>query len=439
MSHAPLSSFSQGKFSLSEKWRIPVLRTSNGNQKEYPTVYCPLVLMTPSRTVVVVLLLVASSALPIGAATAAAQQGEAYAGTHVEFETTNDAIVDYSVNGNTVFQSVKVQSQSTAENQGSVRAGVGLSAVTGITGAALSLDSETEVSATVTAESGASTKAHDNSRGPLVVRSGGDSQYVTVNVSSSSQAENEGDQRVVVSSDDETQGTFIVVGDGEVTVNEQGNVSADLESDDKLVFRSYSEGRSEEDEQEEQLISDGQAAAEVYVMESREQGSEFAADVIQYSEDTTVEVTQQSEGTVRMTADRSQDQGKIIITSVSGQAISSVEDLQVTVDDEAAAEASSYSDLESAIGSDSSKFLVRQQSTAQASADVLISVNHFSTREVTMSEAGDGSDDSGTDGTDGSDGDGGQETTDTDSPGFGPVAALIALVAVAALAVARRR
>jgi hypothetical protein len=110
--------------------------------------------MTPSRTVVIVLFLVASTALPIGTATAAAQQGEAYAGTHVEFETTNDAIVDYSVNGNTVFQSVKVQSQSTAENQGSVRAGVGLSAVTDIAGAALSLDSQTEASATVTAESG---------------------------------------------------------------------------------------------------------------------------------------------------------------------------------------------------------------------------------------------------------------------------------------------
>jgi len=281
-------------------------------------------------------------------------------------------------------------------------------------------------------------EAHDNSRGILVVRSGGDSQYVTVNVSSSSQAKSEGDQRVVVSSDDGTQGTFIIVGDGEVTVNEQGNLSADLESDDRLVFRSYSEGRTEEDEQEEQLISDGQAAAEVYVMESSEQGNEFAADVVQYSEDTTVEVTQQSEGTVRMTADRSQDQGKVIITSLSEQAISSVEDLQVTVDGEAATEASSYSDLESAIGSDSSKFLVRQQSSAQASADVLVAVNQFSTREITMSEDGDGSDGSGTDGTDGSDGDGGQETTDADGPGFGPIAALIALVAVAALAAFRR-
>jgi len=395
--------------------------------------------MTPTRTVLVALLLVASSAIPIGTATAAAQQGEAYAGTHVEFETTGDAIVDYSVNGNTVFQSVKVQSQSTAENQGSVRAGVGLSAVTDIAGAALSLDSQTEVSATVTAESGATMEAHDNSRGILVVRSGGESQYVTVNVSSSSQAESESDQRVVVTSDNGTQGTFIVVGDGEVTVNEQGNVSADLGSDGTLVYRSYPEGRDDGDEQQERLVSDGKAAAEVYVMQKSEQGSELAADVVQYSEDTTVEVTQQTQGTVQMTAERSEERGKIIITSVSERALSSVEDLQVTVDGEAAAEASSYSDLESAVGSDSSKFLVRQQSSAQATADVLVAVNHFSTREITMSEDGDDSDDSGTDGTDGSDGDGGQETTSADGPGFGPIAALIALVAVAALGVARRR
>ena len=119
----------------------------------------------------------------------------------------------------------------------------------------------------------------------------------------------------------------------------------------------------------------------------------------------------------------------------------------MTVDGEAAAEASSYSDLEGAIGSDTSKFLVRQQSSAQASADVLVAVNQFSTREITMSEDGsdnEDSDGSGSDSTDSSDE--GTTTTDDDSgttatngPGFGPVVALSALVAVAVLALARRR
>ena len=399
------------------------------------------------RTVLVVSLLVASGALPTGTAAATTQQSEAYAGTHIEFETTSEAIANYSVNGNTVFESMKVQSQSGAESRGDVQAGVGLSAVTSITGAALSLESQTEASATVTAESGATMEAHDNSRGILVVRSDGESQYVTVNVSGSAETESESDQRVVVTNENGAEGTFIVVGDGEVTINDQGNVSANLESNGKLVFRSYSDGRNEDDEQKEQLISEGKAAAEVYVMQKSEQGGELAADVVEYGEGTTVEVTQQTEGTVQMTADRSQQEGKIIITSVSEQAISSVEDLQVTVDGEAAAEASSYSDLEGAIGSDTSKFLVRQQSSAQASADVLVAVNQFSTREITMSEDGsdsEDSNDSGSDSTDSSD----EETTATDDdrgttatngPGFGPVVALSALVAVAVLALARRR
>ena len=399
------------------------------------------------RTVLVVSLLVASGALPTGTAAATTQQSEAYAGTHIEFETTSEAIANYSVNGNTVFESMKVQSQSGAESRGDVQAGVGLSAVTSITGAALSLESQTEASATVTAESGATMEAHDNSRGILVVRSDGESQYVTVNVSGSAETESESDQRVVVTNENGAEGTFIVVGDGEVTINDQGNVSANLESNGKLVFRSYSDGRNEDDERKEQLISEGKAAAEVYVMQKSEQGGELAADVVEYGEGTTVEVTQQTEGTVQMTADRSQQEGKIIITSVSEQAISSVEDLQVTVDGEAAAEASSYSDLEGAIGSDTSKFLVRQQSSAQASADVLVAVNQFSTREITMSEDGSDSEDSdgsGSDSTDSSDEgttatDEDRGTTATNGPGFGPVVALSALVAVVVLALARRR
>ncbi|MFC7157931.1 hypothetical protein ACFQPA_21160 [Halomarina halobia] len=383
------------------------------------------------------LLLIVSGTVPAGAATASTGQGEVYAGTHVEFETSGDAIVDYTVNGETVLQSITVQSRSTAERRGDVRAGIGLSAVTQLSGAAVSLDSRTEVSATVTAESGASMRAHDNSRGILVVRSGGESQYVTVNVSSSTQTDRESDKRVVVTTEDGTTGTFVVVGDGEVTVNDRGNVSASVEGDGALVFRSYPDGRDDDDRREEQLISEGKAAAEVHVMQKSEEGSEFVADVVRYSEDTTVEVTQKTAGTVTMTAERSQSRGKIVITSVSERAIGSVEDLRVTVDGEAAVEASSYSELESAIDNgDASKFLVRQQSSARASTDVLVAVDHFSQREITLSEDSDGSD--GSDST-GSDGDGDNRTTDAQGPGFGPIGVLFALVATVALTLARRR
>ena len=379
-----------------------------------------------------VLLLAGASVAPVGTAATSTQQGEAYAGTHVEFETTGDAVVDYTVDGDTVLQSVEVQSKSEAESRGDVGVGVDLGAVTEITASALSVESRSEVSATVTADSGATMTAHDNSNGILVVRSDGESQYVTVGVDSSAEAERESDSRVVVTTDDGTEGVFMVVGEGAVTVNEDGNVSANVGSEGSLVFRSYPDERDDDDRETERLITEGEATAEVHVMETSEGSGEFAADVVQYA-DTSVEVTQRTEGTVSMTADRSREQGTVVVTSVSERAISSAEDLDVTVDGEAAAEASSYSQLESAADDgDTSRFLVQQQSSAEASTDVLVAVNHFSEREITLSE-GDGQ--SG-DGGDGSDGD---TTTGGDGPGFGLVAVTIALALAAVTALARRR
>ena len=381
-------------------------------------------------TALTVLLLVGASAAPVGTAATSTQQGEAYAGTHVEFETTGDAVVDYTVDGDTVLQSVEVQSKSEAESRGDVGAGVDLGAVTEIAASALSVESRSEVSATVTADSGATMTAHDNPNGILVVRSDGESQYVTVGVDSSAEAESESDSRVAVTTDDGTEGVFMVVGEGAVTVNEDGNVSANVGSEGSLVFRSYPDERDDDDRETEQLITEGEATAEMHVMETSEGSGEFAADVVQYGEDTSVEVTQRTEGTVSMTADRSQEQGTVVVTSVSEQAISSAEDLEVTVDGEAAAEASSYSQLESAADDgDTSRFLVQQQSSAEASTDVLVAVNRFSEREITLSE-GDGQ------GGDGGDGD---TTTGGDGPGFGLVAVVTALALAAAVALARRR
>ena len=393
-----------------------------------------------------VLLLAGASVAPVGTAATSTQQGEAYAGTYVEFETTGDAVVDYTVDGDTVLQSVEVQSKSEAESRGDVGVGVDLGAVTEVTASALSVESRSEVSATVTADSGATMTAHDNSNGILVVRSDGESQYVTVGVDSSAEAERESDSRVVVTTDDGTEGVFMVVGEGAVTVNEDGNVSANVGSEGSLVFRSYPDERDDDDRETERLITEGEATAEVHVMEASEGSGEFAADVVQYA-DTSVEVTQRTEGTVSMTADRSRAQGTVVVTSVSERAIGSAEDLDVTVDGEAAAEASSYSQLESAADDgDTSRFLVQQQSSAEASTDVLVAVNRFSEREITLSE-GDGQGGDGGDGGDsgeGGDGDGdngsdGNTTTGGGGPGFGLVAVTIALALAAVTALARRR
>lgn len=368
-----------------------------------------------TRQLLVASMLVAVLLAPV--ATAGTQQADAYSGTHVAFDTSDGALLEYSVNGQTVFESVKVQSQS--QVNGGLGVGADISAVSGFSGAGLSLESQTQVQATVTSDSGAELVSHDNSRGILVVSADGDSQYVSANLSAEADATQDGTERVVVTHADGTQGVFLVVGDGEVTVNDRGNVTAQIGSGDRLVYRSYSEGRSSDDEQQEDLITSGEAAAEVYVV--TEEGGEQAADVVQYSEDTTVEVTEQSEGRLRMTAERSESEGKVIITTVSEEAFDSVQDVNVTVDGQAATEVSTYSDLRAAAsGGDRSAYMVRQESSAQAKGEVLVGVNQFSTRDVTVEESDDG------DGTDGA------------GPGFGAGVALVAIITAAGVLGARR-
>jgi len=371
---------------------------------------------------VLAVLVVATVFTPVATAATASQE-RAYAGSHIAFETTGNAVADYSVNDATVFQSVKVQSKSNVESGTGLDLGGNLTAVTGFVGAAVSVDATTETSATVTTESGAELTAHDNANGILVVRSGENGQVVAVNVSASSEAETTSEGRVVVTAEDGTKGAFIVVGDGDVTVNEAGNVTAELDSESKLVFRSYPEGRNAAAKQQERLIAEGTAAAEVHVMQRAEASGETAVDVVKYGQGTTVEVTEQTQSSVTMTAERSEHSGKVIITSVSEAMIESTDDLEVTVSGTAAVRASSYSDLKSAIGGDTSKFMVAQQSSAEASADVLVAVNHFSERQITMQDGGSsgGNEDVTTDG--GDDG-----TSGSTGPGFGIAAALIAVI-----------
>jgi hypothetical protein len=246
---------------------------------------------------------------------------------------------------------------------------------------------------------------------------------VHANLSSDSEANSESEERVVVTKDDGSQGTFIVVGDGEVVVNDEGNVTAEVEEGSQLVYRQYTDGeRSENDEQQERMIQNGTATAEVYLesaaessQDSAENGSddgeEAAASVVEYGQDTTVEVTSRSENSINMTAERTQSEGKVVLTSVSEEAISNAEDIEVLVDGEAAAEADSYSEVEQAAqDGDSSAYYVSQSASAEATTDVAIGINHFSERDVTMQSEG-----------------GGDGTTDGDGAGFGVFAALAAL------------
>jgi PGF-CTERM protein len=359
-------------------------------------------------------LLVAVSMVTMAAAPAAATQqadGEAYSGANIEFQTTGNAVAEYAVDGNVIVENVTVQSASEAESSGGLDAG--LEATTDIDAAGLEIQSQSRASATIRSESGAEMETHDNQRGIIQVRADGQSQVVNVNVSGD--AESESDERVVVTKEDGSQGTFIVVGDGEVVVNEEGNVNADIEQGSQLVYRQYDGERSDDDRTTERMIQNGTATAEVYVQQSQEGGEETVADAVEYGEDTSVEIKSASESQVNMTVERSQSQGKVILTTVSDAAFQNAGDLTVTVDGEAAAQADSYSAVQqSASEGDEPRYYVAQSSSAEAMTDVAIGIDHFSERNVAMQ--GDGGDG----------GDGG--TTDGDGAGFGPAVALLAVV-----------
>lgn len=373
--------------------------------------------------IVGIVLVVAVGLVPVVAAPPGiSQQGSAYSGTFVSFDTSGDAVTDYAVNGRTVIQSVSVQSESKAASRDGIDLGADLSVVTNFAGAAVSVSSTSSTQATVTSDSGAKLRAHDNDRGILVVTADGESQLVRANISASSEAEQAAGNRVVVTQEDGNQGTFIATGGGEVTVNEDGNVSARV-NNGVLVYRQYEGERTDSEDQQERMIADGTAAAEVYVQQSSEGGQEVATDVVAYSEDTTVDVTERSRNRVDLTVDRAQSEGRVVITSLSEEAFESTDNIRVAVDGNATVEASSYSEIRQATkGGAQSKYLVRQSSGARASSDVVVGINEFSSRDVSVTSA----DDDGTEGADG------------DAPGFGVGVALIALVTAGLLARYRR-
>ena len=368
-----------------------------------------------SAAVAVLLAVAAVGAVAAPAATQEAE-GEAYSGAFVTFEATDAAVADYEVDGSVVVENVTVQSAS--EIEGGIDAGLG--AVTSVNGSGLSV-STGDAGATLTTESGAKMEANDNKRGILQVRANGESQVVQAEVSG--QAESESDNRVVVRNDDGTEGAFLVVGDGEATTDDDGDVVARIDGDGQLVYRQYEGERSDDDEAQERMIQDGSAAAEVYVHSAAESGGDAegeATSVVQYSQDTNVEVQERSESEINMTAERSESEGRVIITTVSDEAFGSAESTEVYVDGEAAAEAESYSDVEAATqGADQSRYLVRSDSSAEAATDVVVGVNEFSERSISMQ----------------SDGDAGGDGIAADGPGFG---ALLAVAALAAAFVAAR-
>jgi PGF-CTERM protein len=401
-------------------------------------------------------MLVVAAVAPAGGAAAAAAQADgnasAYAGTHVSFDLASNAVTNYTVGGVEMVESIRVGAAGDSSTSGSagLLADTSLSVATDLLGTSVSVTARAETTATLKTESGATLAAHDNPRGSLVVTSGNGSQVLYANVSGDASASNEGDARVVVERDGAT-GVFIAVGNASVGVTDEGDVSARVGEDGRIVFRTYTDGRTESDRRAEALIANGTATAQVYV---GAQNGSTTTDVVRYGSNTTVEVTERADGTVTMTVERPVHNGTVVLTSVSDSVLDASGDLTVSVDGEAAARTSSYAALRSATnGGDQSAYLVVEES-ADASADartnVYVALNHFSERTVTMQSSNSTGETSTTETSDGgettdgeeadgetADGGSGGESTSTSAPGFGVTASLAALVGAALVAVRR--
>ncbi|WP_435098612.1 hypothetical protein [Halarchaeum sp. P4] len=395
-----------------------------------------------TAVVTAVALLLVSVAAPAPAA-AASGDAKAYTGTHVSFDVQGSTVTNYAVEGQTVVQSIGVQSTSKAKSSGGGFLGadgsIDLSAVASVELAGLSLGATTKAAATVRADSGATLTAHDDNNGVLVVNASEGSQVVVANLSADASAEAASENQVQVTTANGTQATFIAVGNASVTVNDNGNVTGQVGANGKVVLRSYPDEKDEADEQAEEMIASGQAAGEAYVGAAADASADAETSVVTYANETTMSATQTGESTVNVTVDRTQETGKILITTVSEAAVGTTENLDVSVSGGAAVEVSSYSELKSAVGSEESAYMVTQQSSGNAT--VFVAFNHFSERTASISGA-DGSQQSGetttttnestTSGDSG--GDDGETTTSGGSPGFGVVTVVGALVALTLLA-----
>lgn len=391
-------------------------------------------------------------------AAASSHGGEkAYAGTHVEFDTSENAVTEFTVDGETVFDSLEVESRTEAEARGAagvgvdVGAGVGgeggvdLSALSDVQGAAVAnVNVEARASANVGFDSGAEFEAHDNANGVAVLKSGDEEQLVEVEIAADAEAET-ADQSVVTFTSDGTESSLIVAGEGEAGINDEGDVAAHLETGTNAVVRAYGEEKSEDDEQQERLIADGNVAAEVQFGEDRE--GEVAGDPADFLSGTDVDVDIDAGESVSLTVDRTESEGKVVMTTVTDAAVGTTEELNVEIDGEAAVEADSYSELEAGIGEET-RYLVTE-TEAEGQAQVLVAVDSFSERQVvvegeeeeTVDETDDDVDEETDDETDDEEVDEtADETEDDDTadeeeglPGFTVVAALVAaLTAVAA-------
>jgi len=355
-------------------------------------------------TALVATLLVVSMAAPAAVTPAAADEHE-YDGKHVSFDIKPNGIAEYSVNNETLFSSVKTRAAS--EPAVDVGAGVDASAIAGFEGAGIEATSTTTAAARFRTENGAQVAAHDTERGHLTIHATEQRTLVQINMSDPVGTTPEGS--VIVVGGATQVGSVFVVGEGNLSITEEGNIVADLPRGSGLVFRSNGDNRTTQDQATERLIERGSAAGEVYVSQ---RNGEVVADTVQYDTDISVEVAQYEDGFVEVGVNRTTEQGTIVIMEVSKKLIEDPGDTAVRVSGTKATRVDTHAELRRSLGKGEPTYKVSRATTGQANAAILVAIDSFSGQTVIIEER--------------------QESTavEESTPGFGVSVALLAMLTV---------
>ncbi len=380
------------------------------------------------RKLIAALLCVSLAFAGVPAATTAQTGGEATTGTHISFGVANDAVTGYTVGGTEMFSSFRMQSQSSAVDEGLIEANLDeITSIVNINAAGLSVEAETSASTTLNVSSspGAYVRAHDNGHGTFRVAPGQNTQVGIVNVSSNTELTVEGEEMATLTADNGAEATFMVVGTGgEVATNEDGNLAVRLGANSDLIFKAYPDGKSDAEAEQESLISDGIIGAEVHVME---QDGERVIDAASYNTFVNYYGTEEAANGTNFTFGSARGTGTLVVTHVSEAAVGSLSSVEAyvnssngenTVPVEADSAATGVANVEQYVGSPESAYYAVPPAEGSASTDVVVAINHFSNRTVTMGQNVGPSDTSGSGGV----------------PGFGAPAAIAALLALAAFA-----
>lgn len=370
------------------------------------------------RNRVVVLALLVTVGLVASAATVTGLQGGEESGDHITLEFTNQQVVNYTVGNQTFLASIQAQSVEQVETDG-------LQSLTEFEGSAMESTGEDEATWLVNTQSNANFEFNDNPHGTFIAEGVDVAQYARFVVAEGVEATDENQRKVTLTTDGNAAASFILVGDGEVTVNQNGDVVARIGDASTLVFRAYPDGKSNSDEQMERYIENGNGVAEIY---ARQPGTDSIVDHARYQQDVAPTAEQTDDTTVQTDIEYTEGESGVVLFTLSQAFTEASGAINATVNGQQAQEVTSFGELDGALDGNQSRYMVVE---LESRTDVIVAVNQFAAQTTVGVSGASGQEQQQTPLQEGDDG------NQTDQPGFGVLAAIVAL-AVAALAAARR-